>query len=119
SATVKLLEVYNREFAQGDHTPQGGDFLEWIGLLRSCTAFEAYCKVYTADLRHDRIMEFLLLSAEFPHSVRFSVDCLQGAIEATHAERDNQRATPLTRIAGRLQASLSFGQIQEILAQDA
>ena len=119
SATVKLLEVYYQEFGPANRTPQGSDFLEWIGLLRSCTAFEAYCKAYTADLSHDRIMEFLLLSAEFPHSVRFSVDRVHIAIEATHEERDRHRATTLTRIAGRLRASLGFGQIQEILAQDA
>ena len=40
-------------------------------------------------------------------------------IEATHTDGDRQRASALTRIAGRLQASLNFGQIQEILAQDA
>jgi uncharacterized alpha-E superfamily protein len=119
SATVKLLEAYYREFGPSDRAPQGSEFLEWIGLLRSCTAFEAYCKVYTADLSHDRIMEFLLLSAEFPHSVRFSVDRFYGAIEATHQEGDKQRAAVLTRVAGRLQASLGFGQIQEILAHDA
>lgn len=119
SATVKLLEVYYREFGESSRPQQGSDFLEWIGLLRSCTAFEAYCKFYTADLTHDRIMEFLLLSPEFPHSVRFSVDRLYSAIEAAHSEGDRQRSPALKRIAGRLQASLSFGQIQEILAQDA
>ena len=119
SATVKLLEVYYREFGLAHMAPQGSDFVEWIGLLRSCTAFEAYCKVYTADLSHDRIMEFLLLSPEFPHSVRFSVDQLHGAIEATHDEKGRHRATALARIAGRLQALLSFGQIEEILEHDA
>src|SRR5262249_14330380 len=116
SATVKLLEVYYREFAHSSRMPgsEGSDFLEWIDLLRSCTAFEAYCKVYTAELSHDRILEFLLLSPEFPHSVRYSVDRLHGAIAATH-ERDRQEAGVLIRIAGRLQASLSFAQVQEIL----
>jgi uncharacterized alpha-E superfamily protein len=119
SATVKLLELYYRELGASERSAQESDFLEWIGLLRSCTAFEAYCKVYTAELGNDRIMEFLLLNPEFPHAVRFSVDRLYRAIEATHGEGDKQRAAALTRVAGRLQASLSFGQIQEILAQDA
>ena len=38
-------------------------------------------------------MEFLLLSAEFPHSVRFSVDRLHAAIEAAIPRR--QAAAPL------------------------
>ncbi len=34
--------------------------------------FEAYCRYYTADVRPDRVAEFLLLNAEFPRSVRFA-----------------------------------------------
>ncbi len=58
-----------------------------MGLLRSATAFEAYCKVYTADLTPDRILEFLLLDEEFPHSLRFSIDTLQNALEAIQRRR--------------------------------
>ena len=61
-----------------------------MGLLRSATAFEAYCKVYTADLTPDRILEFLLLDAEFPHSLRFSIDSLQRALEAIQGESGKQ-----------------------------
>jgi uncharacterized alpha-E superfamily protein len=58
AATVKLLEVYYREFGLSEHSLQGSEFVERIGLLRSCTAFQSYCKVYTADLSYDRIMDF-------------------------------------------------------------
>lgn len=119
SAMVLLLEIYLQEFGSPDRLPAESDFHEWMGLLRSCAAFEAYCKVYTADLSHDRIIEFLLLSPEFPHSARFSIDRMCNAIEATQQEGDRYRAASLIRLAGRLRASLSFGQIQEILAQDA
>jgi uncharacterized alpha-E superfamily protein len=118
-ATVTLLDLYHREFwGSSDQTPEGTDSLEWIGLLRSCTAFESCCKVYTADLIPNRILEFLLLNPEFPHSVRYSIDCLQRALEAIQGEGGRLRAAHLTRLAGRLQASLNFGQISEILSQD-
>ena len=119
SATASLLNLYHREFwGQSGNTPEGSEYLEWIGLLRSCTAFEAYCKTYTADLNPDRILEFLLLNPEFPHAVRYSIDCLQTALDAIHGEGGKRRAAPLTRLAGRLQASLGFGQISEILSED-
>jgi uncharacterized alpha-E superfamily protein len=118
-ATATLLGLYHREFwGSSDQTPEGTDSLEWIGLLRSCTAFEAYCKVYTADLVPNRILEFLLLNHEFPHSVRYSIDCLQDALVAIQGEGGRMRAAHVTRLAGRLQASLNFGQISEILSQD-
>ena len=66
----------------------------------------------------DRILEFLLLNPEFPHAVRYSIDCLQTALDAIHGEGGKRRASPLTRLAGRLQASLGFGQISEILSED-
>jgi uncharacterized alpha-E superfamily protein len=119
SATTTLLDIYHREFwRDSEQAPEGGDYLEWIGLLRSCIAFEAYCKVYTADMNPAQIIEFLLLNVEFPHSVRYSVDYLQNALEAIHGEGGSRRFAPLTRLSGRLQASLGFGQISEILTQD-
>ena len=67
-ATATLLDVYAGEFLAPDGADAGGpkSYLDWVGLLKACTAFEAYCKVYTADLRPERIAEFLLLNADWP-----------------------------------------------------
>jgi uncharacterized alpha-E superfamily protein len=89
-----------------------------MGLLRSATAFEAYCKVYTADLTPEKILEFLLLDAEFPHSLRFSIDTLQCALQAIQKESGKSRAEELYRIAGRLSASLGFASVDEILFEN-
>ena len=119
SATVTLLNVYPRDFwSLAERAPEENEYLEWIGLLRSCTAFEAYCRAYSADVFPDRILGFLLLNEEFPHSVRYSIDCVQRALEAIHGESGKPRAMQLTRMAGRLQALLSFGDVSEIIAQD-
>ena len=119
SATAALLEAYNEDlWSQPDRMPEGNEYLEWMGLLRSATAFEAYCKVYTADLTPDRILEFLLLDQEFPHSLRFSIDSLQHALESIDGESGNSRAEPLRRLAGRLQAMLSYSSVDEILTGD-
>jgi uncharacterized alpha-E superfamily protein len=119
SATTMLLEAYHEDlWAQPDRTAEGNEYLEWMGLLRSATAFEAYCKVYTADLTPERILEFLLLDAEFPHSLRFSIDSLQDALDAIQLESGKRRADELHRIAGKLSASLSFASVDEILSGD-
>src|SRR6202789_468263 len=119
AATAMLLEAYHADlWSQPDRIPEGNEYLEWMGLLRSATAFEAYCKVYTADLTPDRILEFLLLDEEFPHSLRFSIDTLQHALEAIEGESGRTRAEPVRRLAGRLQASLSYSSVDEILNGD-
>ena len=44
SATAMLLEAYHADlWSQPDRIPEGNEYLEWMGLLRSATAFEAYC----------------------------------------------------------------------------
>ncbi|MGA3204584.1 MAG: alpha-E domain-containing protein [Bryobacteraceae bacterium] len=113
SALSILLGVHFREFFGRGSEPEP---LEWIGLLRSCTAFEAYCKVYTADLRPDRIAEFLMLSPSFPHSIRFSAEALETALKQIGAEVSSRRSARVERIAGRMQATLAFGQIDEIMS---
>jgi uncharacterized alpha-E superfamily protein len=111
SALATLLGVHFKEFYGKD----AEEPLEWTGLLRSCTAFEPYCKAYTADLRPDRIAEFLVLNPSFPHSIRFSADALETAMKQIGAEVSSRRSARVERIAGRMQATLAFGQIDEIM----
>ncbi|MDP9050783.1 MAG: alpha-E domain-containing protein [Acidobacteriota bacterium] len=119
SATAMLLEAYHEDlWRHNDRVPEGNEYLEWMGLLRSATAFEAYCKVYTADITPDRILEFLLLDEEFPHSIRFAIDTLQNALDAIHGDGGETRAAPLRRLVGRLQASLNYSSVDEILHGD-
>jgi uncharacterized alpha-E superfamily protein len=119
SATAMLLEAYHDDlWVHPEKIPEGNEYLEWMGLLRSATAFEAYCKVYTADLTPNQILEFLLLDAQFPHSLRFAIDSMQCALEAIQRESGKSRADALRRLAGRLQALLSFSSIDDILRQD-
>jgi len=119
SATAMLLEAYNEDlWAHPERVAEGNEYLEWMGLLRSATAFEAYCKVYTADLTPERILEFLLLDPEFPHSLRFSINSLKQAIGAIQEQSGKNRAEELHRIAGRLSAKLSYASVEEILLGD-
>jgi uncharacterized alpha-E superfamily protein len=114
-----LLDVYEREVFPGEDSDDASQYLEWVGLLRICTAFEAFCRVHTADLTHDRILEFLLLDSAFPHSVRYAVDALHNALEAIQRHTRTQHGAELMRVAGRLKATLGFAQIGEILAGSA
>ena len=120
--TDTLARLVGTHFKSLIHSPdqavESEEYLEWVGLLKSCAAFEAYCKTYTAELRPLRVAEFLLLNSEFPHSVRFSVDMVHAALSAI-GEMTERKAEQPVRLAGRLQATLSFSQIDEILASGA
>ena len=120
AATAKLLEAYHEDlWAQPEHAIESNEYLEWMGLLRSATAFEAYCKVYTADLTPERLLEFLLFDAELPHSVRFSIEaaaCALGKIYARSGSKDpKSRGDQLHRLTGRLSAQLGFTSVDDLL----
>ncbi len=121
TTTAKLLEAYHDDlWTQPEHSNESNQYLAWMGMLRSATAFEAYCKVYTADLTPERILEFLLLDAEFPHSLRFSIETVERALEAIYAKSGpksvKSRGEQLHRVAGRLSAQLGFVSIDELLS---
>ncbi len=130
--TAMLLDAYARTLfdparllRQGDGAAESEDgpasaapdYLEWVGLLKSCTAFEAYCKVYTATIQPERVAEFLLLNAEFPRSIRFTAAAAQTALQAEGRLAGRHGAGRAERLAGRLRASLDYAQVDEILAE--
>ena len=118
AATALLLEAYADDlFAEPDRVAEGNEYLEWMGLLRSATAFEAYCKVYTADLTPDQILEFLLLDREFPHSLRFAIDAMQHSLEAISRTTGSLRTEQLARLAGKLQASLAYTAVGDLFGK--
>lgn len=118
TSTAALLDVYFGRMDDWDDPAHAAEqHLEWVGILACCSAFEAYCKEYTADIRPRRVAEFLLLSEEFPLSVRFAADRVQSALERIgDASSSSRKTSRVGRLAGRLRATLSFGQIDEIIA---
>lgn len=93
-------------------------YVEWLGLLRSCTAFEAFCKVYSADLQFEQIAEFLLLNDSFPFSVNFAASAMRSAIEGIADTTDTRKHNAILRRIGRLKATLDYEQIGDLLAAD-
>jgi uncharacterized alpha-E superfamily protein len=119
-ATATLLEVYQPELLSAqerEHT--GYQYLELVGLLRCCTAFEAYCQVYTADLTPGRILEFLVLNRDFPHAIRYCVDTGRAAIQSIQTTGGRRSPDELVAGIGRLHAMLDYTTIGEILAGNA
>lgn len=116
---VNLLNVETRSLdLQSDATSVSDQYTSWLGLLKCCTAFEAYCKVHTAHLEPRKVIGYLMLDPEFPHSICFSVRSIQAALDAIAASTDTHRGARVYRLAGRLRAHLDYGHIDEIIDND-
>ena len=119
-ATATLLEVYQPELFQHAAQERAAHlYLEFVGLLRCCTSFEAYCQVYTADVTPDRVLEFLLLNRDFPHAIRYCVDGSRQAIEEIQHTGGRRAPDELISAIGKLHAMLVYTNIHEVIAGDA
>ncbi len=110
---LTLLDVHFSDV----NSAEAEAYLDWVALLKSCTAFEAYINVYTADITPKRIAEFLLLNNEFPHSVSFSSGQMANALRQISHLSKSRRSDRLNRRAGRLHAEMQYGQIDEIMSE--
>lgn len=98
-----------------DAEDPGERYFELVALLKSVSAFEAFCKVYNPDMQPRSIAEFLLFNAEFPRSARFCLDMVFDSLNALADATMRHKNLRVNRLAGRLQSSFSFDDMDEVL----
>jgi len=81
-------------------------------VLRSVSGFEVYRKVYRNVIRPERVAELLILRPDMPRSL---AACMHEVVSNLHRVANEQSKDTL-RLAGRLDADLQYGRIDEILA---
>ena len=113
-ATARLLDTFFTD-ESGPVAMPPLDRADWVALLRSCAALEGYCRQYTADVRPERVTEFLLLDAECPRSVRFAAARVEDALQGLARHTGRSTGARAERLAGRLRSSLDYAQVDEVL----
>jgi uncharacterized alpha-E superfamily protein len=96
------------------------DMVRWIGVLRSCGAAEGYARFYSLRVEPARVVEFLLLNAHFPQSVRFSLREASDALRALSGDdasfgAPRHAGSSATRALGLLAAQLEHATVDEII----
>jgi uncharacterized alpha-E superfamily protein len=119
--TARLLDVkfhaVESEYYGGTGSGGGGkdievDFYHWSGILRSVSGFEVYRKAYRNVIRPEKVAELLILRPDMPRSL---AACMHEVVTNLKMVA-NEQSTETLRRAGRLQADLQYGRIDEILA---
>ncbi len=88
-------------------------YSELLGILKNCTAWEAYCKVHGAELTDKNVAEFLLLNGDFPHSLYFCVKQLSVTLNALAQLTGMTAQKTLEDKIGRIQARLRYSKLEE------
>ena len=115
-AVTELVGTHFRHFhRKKEEAIPPEDFMEWVGLLKACGAFEAYCNRYTADFQPKLIAEFLLLDADFPKAVCYAAQTVDRSLQRITDLSEGVPNPALHRISGKFASLLHYGQIDEIL----
>ncbi|MBV9671971.1 MAG: alpha-E domain-containing protein [Verrucomicrobia bacterium] len=115
--TSRILDIkYHILLPSGERVGGTVDTLEWMSVLRSCSALEPYRKHYRGQVAPWKVAEFLIKNPSFPRSILFCVDAFDSALhKITGVERgDHLYSVEAERLSGKLLADLSYITIQEI-----
>lgn len=117
--TSMLLDVHLREYPDNlTHAVEATEYVEWLSLLRSCASFDAYVRLHSASIRPLHVVDFLVLDAQFPRSLRFAADRIEESLKQLSRLSGRTQPARVERLAGLLRASLQFVQIEELLHGD-
>jgi uncharacterized alpha-E superfamily protein len=113
--TSRLLDVkYHILLPSGERVGGNVDTIQWMSVLRSCSALEAYRKAYVDQVAPWKVAEFLILHAEFPRSIRFCVESLDAALHRISRSNETHYANEAERLAGRLRSDLRYATVGDI-----
>jgi uncharacterized alpha-E superfamily protein len=123
AGTARLLTCQTQEARPAAASEDALDEqLEWICLLRACDALELYRRRCGAELRPDRIVQFLISDPLSPRSVRYALDEIARALAALATMVSNQPAVVLrSSVTSAVDATLhsGFDAIAVVSAVDA
>jgi uncharacterized alpha-E superfamily protein len=106
-ATARLLDVkYHILLPSLDEVGGPIDNVQWIAVLKSCSAYEAYQRRYVARITPSRVAEFLVLDHTFPRSVRFCFDQVHLGLNAVGAEHGAPEEGPPELLAANVRRTL-------------
>jgi uncharacterized alpha-E superfamily protein len=113
--TSRILDVkYHILLPSGEDVGGNVDTIQWMAVLKSCSALEAYCKLYVSQVTPWKVAEFLITHHQFPRSIRYCIDSLDAVLHRISGVDENLYANEAERLSGRLRSDVDFVTIGEI-----
>ena len=88
--------------------------LEWTAVLRSCSAWDTFRQFNRGEVDPRRVAEFLILSEDFPRSVRFCMSAFDSALRRLSGVPEGRYSNPGEKLSGRLLAELQFSSVEDV-----
>jgi uncharacterized alpha-E superfamily protein len=91
--------------------------LLWAGVLRGCSAYQAYQMIQVGRVDPERVVEFLLLHRDSPRSVYFSLEAAARALEEIEGPVPGHGASKAARLLGRVCSDLQFVELEQLFRE--
>ena len=111
---VKYHMLMPKEGQELDLVHDSFDTIQWMAVLKSCSALEAFRKVYLSKIDPENILWFLVLDRTFPRSIAFSVCAAQEALWRISGSSRHRYANNADRLIGKMEAELSYTSVEDM-----
>jgi len=113
--TARLIDVQYRNLLYSPSGATAPDSHQWMAVLKSVGAYEAYHRQYHSPIEPERVAEMLILHSLHPRSIRFSVTEMQAGLRAISKTAAGSYANEAERLTGKVLERLRYDRIDEIL----
>ena len=116
--TTRILDIkYHMLLPSTADVGGAVDVAQWVALLKSVSAFEAYHRIYVADVNPAKIAEFLIFSDSFPRSIRFCTQEINSCLHRISGCPDSKYSNEAERLCGLTLSELSYGSVDAVFQQ--
>jgi uncharacterized alpha-E superfamily protein len=115
--TARLVDVQYHNLLDSLSSVGAPDNHQWMAVLRSVGAYEAYHRQYHPIIEPEKVAEMLILHPQHPRSIRFSATEVQAGLRAVSGTVPGSYANEAERLAGRVVERLRYDRIDEIFKQ--
>jgi uncharacterized alpha-E superfamily protein len=115
--TARLVDVQYHNLLDGPLAEDALDNHQWMAVLRSVGAYEAYHRQYHPPIEPEKVAEMLILHHQHPHSIRFSATEVQAGLRAVSGTGPGSYANEAERLTGKVVERLRYDRIGDIFDQ--
>src|SRR6266536_725883 len=114
--TARLVDVQYQNLMETPDPMGPPDNHQWMAVLKSVAAYEAYRRKYYSQIRPEKVAEMLILNQQHPRSILFSVGEVQTSLWALSGTRHGYYSNEAERLTGKLLERLRYDKIEDIFA---
>ena len=112
--TARLVDVQYHILYDAPAGISGADNHQWMAVLKSVGAYEAYHRKYHSSIEPEKVAEMLIMHPLHPRSIRFSMTEVQSGLRAISGTGPGSYANEAERLTGKVLERLRYDKIAEI-----